>query len=474
MAKKTAVIDIGSNSCRMVVFEKTSRFGFRLLQEIKSKVRISEGAYENEGYLQKEPMRRAYVALRDFLQIAHTHGVRKTLCVATSALRDAPNSGDFLRSVERELGLKIKVIDGAREAYLGGVAAANLLPLQKRAVTVDIGGGSTEFALIENAKVLQCRSLDVGTVRVKELFFDKGQFEAGFAYIKKQLERLDFHARQVVAIGGTARAISKSMMKTQEYPLDKLHGFAYGVREQMPFIQEIFDAGEKRLKKLKVKADRVDTIKSGSAIFMSVLEHLDASQVITSGVGVREGVYLTDLLRRSNHRFPANFNPSIKTMCDKYYENKEHVAITKRARALYALLRVYFDVDGAYERILETAAKLSHVGRYINIYKFNKLGEAMILNELNYGFTHKEIVTIASLVRYSKNKLPPREYNELHPPYEQLCWLSFIISLSVKLNGNSSFELKSGKLHIRCDYVIAQELENLQPPEGFEFFYTIV
>jgi exopolyphosphatase/guanosine-5'-triphosphate,3'-diphosphate pyrophosphatase len=150
------------------------------------------------------------------------------------------------------------------------------------------------------------------------------------------------------------------------------------------------------------------------------------------------------------------------------------VAITKRARALYELHRRYFDVEGKYERILETAARLSHVGRYINIYKFNKLGEAMILNELNYGFTHFEIMTIATLVRYSKNKLPPREDNELLPAHEALCWLSFIISLSVKLNANSEFELKGDSLYIRCDYVIAQELENLQSPQAFTFGYRVV
>ncbi|MEJ2468699.1 MAG: Ppx/GppA family phosphatase, partial [Campylobacterales bacterium] len=145
MAKRTAVIDIGSNSVRMVVFEKSSRFAFSLLHESKSRVRISEGAYADEGNLQPAAVERAMSALGEFLSIAQAYGTRKLLCVATSAVRDAPNRAQFLKRARDELGLRIKVIDGEKEAYLGGVACANLLPRMK-ARTIDIGGGSTECA----------------------------------------------------------------------------------------------------------------------------------------------------------------------------------------------------------------------------------------------------------------------------------------------------------------------------------------
>ncbi|MDX1296183.1 MAG: Ppx/GppA family phosphatase, partial [Sulfurimonadaceae bacterium] len=153
MAKRTAIIDIGSNSVRMVIFEKTSRFAFHLLHEVKSRVRISEHAYENDGNLQPAAIDRALSALRDFTTISASYSVRKTLCVATSAVRDAPNKNDFLKRVKDEIGLNIKVIDGEKEAYLGGIACANLLP-RTDAVTIDIGGGSTEFAYLQNGAVL--------------------------------------------------------------------------------------------------------------------------------------------------------------------------------------------------------------------------------------------------------------------------------------------------------------------------------
>ncbi len=142
MARITAVIDIGSNSARMVVFERTSRFGFHLLKEIKSKVRISEGAYENGGVLQNAAIERALNALEGFLSVARGYNARKILCVATSAVRDAPNKSEFLSLVRQKLNLNIKVIDGSKEAYYGAVAALNMLKIED-GITVDIGGGST-------------------------------------------------------------------------------------------------------------------------------------------------------------------------------------------------------------------------------------------------------------------------------------------------------------------------------------------
>ena len=117
MAKITAIIDIGSNSVRMTVFKKTSRFGFYLLKEIKSKVRISEGAYGDGGNLKYQAIDIAISAIGEFLNVAKSYKATKILCVATSAVRDAPNSSAFTSKAKKELGLNIKVIDVAKEAY---------------------------------------------------------------------------------------------------------------------------------------------------------------------------------------------------------------------------------------------------------------------------------------------------------------------------------------------------------------------
>ncbi|PKN14206.1 MAG: Ppx/GppA family phosphatase, partial [Deltaproteobacteria bacterium HGW-Deltaproteobacteria-24] len=223
MAKITTIIDIGSNSMRMVVFQKSSRFAFHLLNETKSRVKISEGCYENGGNLQPIPLKRAYDSLKSFLKISEALKSRKIICVATSALRDAPNSKEFLNRVKNDLNLNIKVIDGTKEAFYGGVAAVNLLH-QNEFVTVDIGGGSTEFCFIKEGKIVHSISLNIGTVRMKELYFSKNNMQGAKEYIQQQLQEIKALNLEIplvaVGIGGTVRALGKAIMQKQNYPLD--------------------------------------------------------------------------------------------------------------------------------------------------------------------------------------------------------------------------------------------------------------
>ena len=445
MAKVTAVIDIGSNSARMAVFKKTSRFGFYLLREEKSKVRISEGAYENGGNLQDFAIKRALNALREFLLIAKSLKTRKILCVATSAVRDAPNRSKFISLVKKELGINIKVIDGDKEAFFGGVAAANLL-YEKNGVTIDIGGGSTEFALISNKKIEHTMSLKLGTVRLKELFFDKGDIEGARKYIKKELKKLGkvFNHKNVFGIGGTIRALSKVIMQKIEYPLDILHGFTYEFENHREFLERILKMSDEELLKIGVKSERLDVIRPGTLIFIEAIKYLKGKKVITSGVGVREGVFLTDLLRNHNHRFPENFNPSVRTIIDVYQIDRKIASYeTKIALELFDLLKNDFKIDDKYKMHLTYAIKLSRAGELIDFYEAHKHTDYILLNSLHYGFRHCDRLLISKIIRFHKRKkikkkeiekfkclLPKKEI------VEKLCnifWVAKLVNLNLSM-----------------------------------------
>jgi exopolyphosphatase/guanosine-5'-triphosphate,3'-diphosphate pyrophosphatase len=445
MAKITAVIDIGSNSVRMAVFKKTSRFGFYLLREEKSKVRISEGAYENGGNLQDFAIQRAVSALKEFLLIAKSLKVRKILAVATSAVRDAPNRQDFLLYVRKELGINIKVIDGDKEAFFGGVAAANLL-YEKNGVTIDIGGGSTELALIKNKEIKNTISLKLGTVRLKELYFDKNDISGARTHIKKEISRLDeeFKQNKVFGIGGTIRALSQVIMKHMDYPLDILHGFTYDIQEQYKFLKSLIKMSDEELLKTGVKPERLDVIRPGVLIFTELVDFLGAKQVITSGVGVREGVFLSDLLRHDNYKFPANFNPSVRTIIDVYQiDTRLSSYETKIALELFDLLKDDFNLDEKYKMHLSYAIKLSRAGELIDFYESHKHTDYILLNSLHYGFRHSDRVLMSKIIRfYKRKKIKKREiekYRYLLPPkdvIEKLCnifWVAKIININLSM-----------------------------------------
>ncbi|MEA1920871.1 MAG: Ppx/GppA phosphatase family protein [Campylobacterota bacterium] len=484
MAKRTAIIDIGSNSVRMVVFEKSSRFAFHLLHEIKSPVRISEGAYENGGALQDAAQDRAIGALRDFLSLADSYKVRKILCVATSAVRDASNRSQFLSRAKQELQLSIKVIDGEKEAYFGGIACANLLA-KTDAITIDIGGGSTECAHISNGKVLNGHSLNIGTVRLKELFFDKDDIKGAKAYIDDAIATLPIkESDHIIGVGGTFRALSNAIMKREAYRFNKLHGYHFDAKIMIDFGEKILKADTDELKALGIKPDRFDIIKSGTLILLRIINRFKISKLTASGVGVREGVYLNDLLRHQHGSFPANFNPSVRNLIDRRIIDHNHANhMAKTAGTLFDLLHVKLDISPQYRSSFVIAAKLSKIGTSLHFYSYHQHGYYLIQSALEYGFTHKEIMLIATLIRYQKRKRAKREHKELYasllPKASMLDSMSQLLRLTDTLLShhprqidfelsfeNRTLEIKSKKKR----YLSCEKLKLLEV-QGIELLY---
>ena len=440
MAKRVAVIDIGSNSVRMVVYEKSSRYAFHLLHEAKSKVRISQNAYKFDGNLQAEPMQRAFSALENFLQISKSFKTKKLLCVATSALRDAPNKKEFLNRVKTKLGINIKIISGQKEAYFGAIACANLLAEQNNALTIDIGGGSTEFAFISKEGVSKTLSLKLGTVRLKELFFDSMDIEAAQEYIDTQLDLLEVSKVEgLIGIGGTFRAVATTIMQQESYPLNKLHGYEITPELFSRYTTKIIHAeSQKELLSLGIKENRLDVIQPGTLILERLLKRLEITMITTSGVGVREGVYLADLLRHNKHRFPHNYNTSVKYLLDAHVQESHFsTQLAQLSKKLFDLTATHFALPQEYRYELGLAAKLYPIGANLHFFSQNKHTYYLIQNALEYGFSHKSITLIATLTKYAKSKLPAtshlQKYKLLLPDTHTTEALSFLLSLTIAL-----------------------------------------
>ncbi|MBN2871192.1 MAG: Ppx/GppA family phosphatase [Campylobacterales bacterium] len=486
MAKCTAVIDIGSNSMRMAVFQKTSRFAFHIIHEVKSSVRLSENAYRNDGELQPEAMERTSLALGEFLSAARSFGARKILCVATSALRDAPNSALFISRIRRDLGLQIKVIDGEKEAYYGGLACANLLP-RMDAVTVDVGGGSSEFTLLKNGKVERLASLNLGTVRLKELFLDHDDLKGAIRYIDEALATLPpLETDSLIGIGGTFRAITRSLMKKEGYPLKKLHAYTTDENRFGALCDQILEASSKKLKSLNIKPDRFDTIKPGALILQRIIRHLGVRNLVCSGVGVREGVYLGDLLRNAGGMFPANYNPSLRYLLDTHAIHSDHGNQCARlAGRIYDLLEAPLNLGGKYRSELIMTAKLIPIGIGTRYYAYQRHSHYLALNALDYGLSHSQIALISHLLLFKKGHasselLPKNSYEMLLPDAQTLdvlytlLWLSHIV-LASRLNADAvRTDYAQGNLVISGEnlYLAKEQMKNIVLPANLTVTFT--
>jgi len=489
MAKRTAIIDIGSNSARLVIFEKTSHYGFHLICEQKSKVRIGEGAYEKDGYLQPVAIKRAFLTLQSFSHTIEKYQAHKSICVATSALRDAPNGPLFVQWIQKELGISIKIIDGNREATYGAIAAKNLLPIED-GITIDIGGGSSDMTLIQQGNIVDTYSLNLGTVRLKELFSDqelsrKEIVKRSKAYIDVELDKLPQHFRHTLAIGigGTARSLGKGIMKRSDYPLDKLHAFSYKVKTEWDYLNAIPLSSAKNLKQFALKKSRFDTIREGTLIFNEILMTIGAKEVITSGVGVREGVYLEQALKQEHLTYPKDINPSITSILDRF---KPYDTVEARkshtlhiADSLYQALQSEMKDKCCHMDELKAALKLSSIGNTLTIYRAHQTAFYISMQELNYGFTHKEMLLISMLLRMHGKSLLHKplfeSFKPLLPPKNTLLWLSFIYTLTLFIAEASNgadirFEYKQQTLTITSDktlYLARENIKSLEKPIPF-------
>jgi exopolyphosphatase/guanosine-5'-triphosphate,3'-diphosphate pyrophosphatase len=469
----------------MAIFKRTSRFGFHLLREVKSRARISENAYKNGGRLQQTACDRAIGALKDFAQIARSCGARKILAVATSAVRDAPNRSEFIGRARKECGINIRVIDGKEEALAGGLAALNLLKLTN-GVTIDIGGGSTEFALIKDGRIADTVSFNLGTVRLKELFFDERIDQGGaYSFVESAFAALPDHFRsdRLIGVGGTLRALSSVLMNSAAYPFDVLHGYEFKLAKHADFFERVIRADESELKSFGFKTERLDVIRQGVLIFTQAAKRVGAQTAVTSGVGVREGVFLRDLLRSNGGRLPNDIQPSLVSLCDRFVADRKEAAWQANcASKLFVALKDLLPIDEKHKMPLLTAARLLSIGDGINPYHPLEEGAALARNGLSYGFAHDDRLLIAALIESANKKaaggaavLPKSSaFKPLLPSEKSLQALALILYLTRAINAAKerptiAIEVKGKSVVIGgLSYLAAEALARFKPPFNLE------
>ena len=477
MAKRTAIIDLGTNGIRLAIFEKTSRFGFYIINEQKLKIRLSEGAYKKNGVLQDEPIQQTKEALKYFVDISKSYKCKKIICIGTSALRDAPNAKEFINQVKKELKLNIKCIKGEEESYLGGFAAATLLTDIVDATTVDVGGGSCELCIIKNGKVVKTMSLNLGTIRLKELYDIKKDNKEMLEFIDKNVNLVpkEYQNDNIIVIGGSLRAMSNAIIEKNEYPHNKVHNFSYNFDNEKKFLSSISKSDN--LSEYGIKKDRHDTIRYGVCIFLKLAKHLNAKNITTSGVGVREGIFLKDIFGKFSS-FPENTNPSLISLQDRFatIQNKKTHTYAKK---LFYTLKPIHNIDNKYLKELTTAAKLSQLGIKTSFYSKHNHAAYLALNGLNFGYKHEEKALIYTILSLHGKKPSNNSLQQLLPDNKIITWLNYILALSVILNkdlsdDNLDFELIDDKLIIKNKkntYSMQEEYKKIYKPEPIEIIF---
>ena len=295
--KKVASIDIGTNTILLLI-ARVEGGRIHPLFDMETIARLGEGVQKNRTLLEKA-MDRSFHILSQYLKRCREMEVQEIFVAGTSALREAKNSGEFLKLIKEKLDLSIEVISGEEEAQLSFLAVAKDLQEKERPIlVVDVGGGSTEFVLGKGNHINQWISLPLGSVRFTEEFLcsdpvHEEEWERMVNRIRERLVGIP-HPKEplsMVAVGGTATTLASVEQGLEEFIPEKIHHFVLqkeGLRNQLVLYRS--KTIEERKKIPGLPAARADVVLAGGAILYLAMEELDCPSALVSCHGVRYGL----------------------------------------------------------------------------------------------------------------------------------------------------------------------------------------
>ena len=279
-----AAIDVGSNSTRLLVADITEGEIVPVVTDLRT-TRLGQGIME--GRLLEEAISRSIVAIEDFVCNSKKHGVEKIIIAATSAVRDAINSKDFIDAVFKATGIELRVLSGTEEARLSYKGVLVGMGCNEAVTVVDIGGGSTEFTWV-SAGQTQSISVKAGAVRMTEWGCNAEQVEV---VLKQAIELVKPDCQSVVGVGGTVTTLAAMAQGLRVYDKEKVHGY----KLTLDLIDNIYSnlirlSVDERKLIPGLQPERADIIPAGVLILSRILHGLDKKYLVVSEADILYGL----------------------------------------------------------------------------------------------------------------------------------------------------------------------------------------
>jgi exopolyphosphatase / guanosine-5'-triphosphate,3'-diphosphate pyrophosphatase len=401
-----AIIDIGSNSGRVMVFARDTASHLRLLAGSRAPLRLVHDV-DTRGELSDATMARTTEALRDFHAIATGAGAKRIVAVATAAMRDATNGALFAARLQRELGIRIEIIGGLAEARYGFVGAVRGLAVSN-GMLFDLGGGSVQITRFARRRRAASVSLPLGALRLSEKFLESDPPTA------KQLRRLRDHVRthlakaeigrlvpgdRLVGTGGTLRNLAKIDRQTRQYPIGGLHGYELSVDRLADVVDRLAATKKKRRDDIPgLSAERADSIVGGAVAIQALAEFVRAKQILVSGQGVREGIALR-LLKIAVGSPAAVKEASLSSLVSRFDGWRRDAASRRRAVASALQRALEPRAPASLAIAVDDAARILDIGRSLDVVNRHEHVAEIVLSTELHGFAHPELALAAVIVR---------------------------------------------------------------------------
>ena len=427
---KLAVLDIGTNSIHMVLAEVQPDYSYKILDRFKDMTRLGDGVFTSRR-LSDQAMMRGLEVIRTLVTLARNKGYERIEGVATSAVREARNGGEFLDHVAQQTGLTVRVITGAEEARLIflGVQNSVALPVEPTLV-IDIGGGSVEVIVGNRDTIFQARSLKLGAIRLKDLYLTKTPpskamlrelEEAVTVQLKSALGPYKTkRVEQIIATSGMAGNLAEVIhLARTGRPLPQLNLAKVTSKEIITVEKRLAGATLKtRLAIPGLDPKRVDTLLPATMVFRILLDLLNKTELTICDKAIREGI-IYDFIQRHHERIQAERDiPDVRKRNIMALAHRCHVSETHALHVAGLALRLFDQTKplhgfGQREREwLEYSAILHDIGYLINSRQHHKHAYYLIKNSDLSGFTAEEIDLVANVARYHRRSVPNRKHDE--------------------------------------------------------------
>ena len=226
--EKIGIIDLGSNSARLVIVDLFADNHFMVVDELKESVRLGQDM-ERDGFLKPQRVAETIRTLKMFRKLCDASGVTRIIAVATAAVRRAKNQRSFLDEIQANCGIKIRVLTAEEEAVYVYRGVINTMDVPK-GIILEIGGGSTKFVYYNRRSILHTQIFEFGAVTLTNMFVtaDKSPEQCSddiVKYVKEQLEQVEWFKEidpdtQLIGVGGSCRNLARIIRKVKKYPLD--------------------------------------------------------------------------------------------------------------------------------------------------------------------------------------------------------------------------------------------------------------
>jgi exopolyphosphatase/guanosine-5'-triphosphate,3'-diphosphate pyrophosphatase len=406
--KTVAVIDVGSNSVRLLVARELSTSAFEVVDEERFDARLGEG--QAGGDITPAGLERGLKAISIMTEIARSHSPSSIVCVGTEALRRAPNAQEFIARARHASDIELRLLSAEEEAHAGFLGVINSTGMQEGHL-LDIGGGSLELMNVRGRAVMRTQSVPLGAIYATERYFrndppSSRDQRALRKAVRQQLTVTEPHP-VLFGTGGAVRNLARLVKLRRRYPLRRLHGFVIERRELKRITAVIAKATPDQRREMPgVNGNRTDILPAAAIVIDEVMDLTGATTLTVAGQGLREGLVWQEL--RPDGAVISNVRAASIAGLGRANGIDELTAepAVSAAAQLFEATRKLHGLEPADLELLLSAARLAGVGMHIDYYNRDRHAEYLIHSGDLRGFDHREIILLAALVRWADSGTP--------------------------------------------------------------------